>query len=243
MFAILRKEISGFFSSLTGYIVITVFLCINGLFIWVFPGNMNILDSGFASLSPLFTIAPWVFLFLVPAVTMRSFAEEKKAGTLDLLYTRPLSDLQIVLGKYFAAVVLISMALVPVLIYYFSVIKLGSTPGNIDHGAFFGSFLGLLLLASCYAAVGILASAFTENTIVSFLMTVLISFALFSGFSYTADLFPFGGIGNTLQNLGIEAHYTSMSRGVIDSRDIVYFLSVITIFIYRTKLKLSSRNW
>ena len=243
MFAILQKEISGFFSSLTGYIVITVFLCINGLFIWVFPGNMNILDSGFASLAPLFTIAPWVFLFLVPAVTMRSFAEEKKAGTLDLLFTRPLSSLQIILGKYLASVVLIILALIPVFIYYYSVISLGATIGNIDHGAFRGSLLGLLLLASCYAAVGVLASALTDNTIVSFLLAVFISFFLFSGFSYMGNLFQFGGTGNALQNLGIEAHYTSISRGVIDSRDIIYFLSVITIFISLTKLKLSSRNW
>lgn len=243
MWALLQKEISGFFSSLTGYIVIIVFLCVNGLFIWVFPGNMNILDSGFSNLSPLFTIAPWVFLFLVPAITMRSFAEEKKAGTLDLLLTRPLSNLQVILGKYFASVTLIILALVPVLFYYISVIRLGNPVGNIDHGAFWGSFIGLIFLAASYASIGILASVLTDNSIVSFLIAVFISFIVFSGFNYIGNLFPFGGIGNFLQNMGIEAHYMSISRGVIDSRDLIYFLSVSSIFIALTNLKLSSRRW
>lgn len=243
MWALLQKEISSFFSSLTGYIVIIVFLCVNGLFIWVFPGNMNILDSGFSNLSPLFTIAPWVFLFLVPAITMRSFAEEKKAGTLDLLLTRPLSNLHIILGKYFASVTLILLALIPVLIYYISVIKLGNPAGNIDHGAFWGSFIGLLFLAASYASIGILSSVLTDNIIVSFLIAVFISFIAFSGFNYIGNLFPFGGTGNLLQNLGIEAHYMSISRGVIDSRDLIYFVSVSSIFIALTNLKLSSRRW
>jgi ABC-2 type transport system permease protein len=243
MWALFQKEIASFFSSLTGYIVIIVFLTINGLFIWVFPGNLNVLDSGFANLNSLFTIAPWVFLFLVPAVTMRSFAEEKKSGTLDLLLTRPLSNLQIILAKFFASVVLIILALIPVLIYYISIILLGDNPGNIDHGAFWGSFIGLLLLAACYSAIGTLASALTENIIVSFIMAIFISFLVYSGLDYLANLFPMGGTGNFIQNLGIDAHYQSISRGVIDSRDLVYFFSLISIFIVFTNIKLASRRW
>lgn len=243
MWALFQKEINSFFSSLTGFIVIIIFLSINGLFIWVFPGNMNILDNGQASLSPLFTIAPWVFLFLIPAITMRSFAEEKKSGTLDLLITRPLSNLQIVLGKYFASITLTTLALLPTLIYYYSVISLSSAPGNLDQGAFWGSFIGLILLAASYAAVGIFASALSDNVIISFLIAVFVCFFIYTGLEYISSLFPLGGMGNFIQNLGIEAHYRSISRGVIDTRDVIYFLSTIAIFTSLSTLKLSSRRW
>lgn len=239
MLALLQKEIAGFFSSLTGYVAIVVFLLVSGLFLWVFPGNLNIPDSGMASMAPLFDIAPWIFLFLVPAITMRSIAEEKKAGTMDLLLTRPLTILQIVLMKYAAAVVLILLSLLPVLVYYLSVAALGDPRGNIDHGAFWGSFIGLLLLASCYASIGILASALTENTIVAFLLAVFLSFILYAGFGYLAMLFPLGGAGSLIQSLGIDAHYQSISRGVIDSRDILYFFSVIAVFILIADTKLT----
>lgn len=243
MLALFQKEIAGFFSSLTGYIVIVVFLTINGLFLWVFPGNMNILDTGTADLNPLFNIAPWVFLFLVPAITMRSFAEEKKAGTLDLLLTRPLSNLQIILGKYLACVALIVISLLPVFIYYISVNMLGDPKGNIDHGAYWGSYIGLILLAASYTAIGILSSSLSDNIIVSFLTGVFVCFFVYSGFDYMGSLFPLGGLGNTLQSLGIEAHYRSLSRGVIDSRDLLYFISLITIFTLLTKIKLAVRHW
>jgi ABC-2 type transport system permease protein len=243
MWALFQKEIAGFFSSLTGYIVMVVFLTINGLFLWVFPGNMNILDSGNASLAPLFSIAPWVFLFLVPAITMRSFSDEKKSGTLELLLTRPLSNLHIILGKYMAAVALIILALLPVLIYYVSVINLGNPVGNIDHGAFWGSFIGLVLLAASYAAIGIFASVVTDNSIVSFLISVTLAFLIYTGFEYAGQLFPLGGFGNFLVSLGIDSHYQSVSRGIIDTRDMIYFLSVISAFILFTHLKLASRRW
>ena len=243
MWALFQKEIAGFFSSLTGYIVIAIFLITIGLFLWVFPGNMNILDTGFSNITPLFTIAPWVFLFLVPAVTMRSFSEEKKSGTLDLLITRPLSELQIILGKYVAALFLILMALLPTIIYYISVIVLGSPKGNIDHGAYWGSFIGLLLLASVYASIGIFSSVLSENIIVSFLIAVFTCFVVYSGFDYIANLFPMGRLGSILQSLGIDAHYRSISRGVIDSRDLIYFLSAIALFIFSTRLILKSQRW
>ncbi len=240
MWALFQKEVASFFNSLTGYIVIIVFLVINGLFIWVFPGNTNLLDSGFANLKPLFDIAPWVFLFLVPAITMRSFSDEIKSGTLDLLLTRPLSNLQIVLGKYFACLMLIVLSLLPTLVYYISVIILGTPVGNIDNGAFWGSFIGLFLLGGIYASIGILTSSLSENTIIAFILSVFISFIMYSGFDYVAWLFPVSNIGNTIMNLGIDAHYQSISRGVIDSSDILYYLSVISVFIVLTRMRLST---
>lgn len=243
MWALLQKEISGFFSSLTGYIVIIVFLILSGLFLWVFPGGINIIDSGYSNLRPLFDIAPWIFLFLIPAITMRAFAEEKKTGTLDLLFTRPLSNLHIIMGKYLSTLFLALLALAPTLIYYISIILLGDTTGNIDHGATWGSYIGLVLLAASYASIGIFSSTITDNIIVAFLLSVFLCFLSFSGFNYLGNLFPTGGIGNILQNMGIDAHYQSMSRGVIDSRDLIYFFSVIVLFITFTNLKLKSRNW
>lgn len=243
MWALLQKEISGFFSSLTGYIVILVFLTLNGLFLWIFPGTTNITDSGYASLRPMFEMAPWIFLFLIPAITMRAFAEEKKSGTLELLMTRPLSNLQIILGKYYSTLVLAILAIVPTLVYYFSVILLGDTVGNIDHGATWGSYIGLVLLAACYAAIGIFSSTITDNVIVAFLIGVFLCFLTFSGFDYAGNLFSMGALGSTVQNLGIEAHYQSMSRGVIDTRDIIYFVSLALIFISLSNLILNSKRW
>lgn len=237
------KEITGFFSSITGYIVVIVFLVINGLFIWVFPGEMNVLDAGYASLDTLFLIAPWVFLFLIPAITMRSFAEEKKSGNLDLLLTRPLSEFQIILAKYFAGVTLATIAILPTLIFYISLILLGNPAGNIDSGGTLGSYLGLFLLAAIYVSVGIFASSLTENTIVAFVLSVLLCFFLYEGFNSIGYLSLTGKTGNFLLNLGIDAHYKSIQRGVIDSRDLVYFLSVIILFLLFTKTKLRSYNW
>jgi ABC-2 type transport system permease protein len=243
MWALLRKEISGFFSSLTGYIVIIVFLIVSGLFIWVFQGSTNIPDSGEASLEPLFSIAPWIFLFLIPAITMRSFAEEKKAGTLDLLMVRPISNFQLIAAKFLAHFVLVILALLPTLIYYFSVVRLGDPTGNIDKGGTWGSYIGLLLLAASYTSVGIFSSSITENIIVAFLLSVFLCFIGYSGFQYIGNLFPLGGTGNILINLGIDAHYKSISRGVIDSRDVIYFLSFVAIFGVAANLKLNSKRW
>ncbi len=237
------KEITGFFSSITGYIVVIVFLVVNGLFIWVFPGEMNVLDAGYASLDTLFIIAPWVFLFLIPAITMRSFAEEKKSGNLDLLRTRPLSEFQIILAKYFAGISVAGIAILPTLVFYFSLVLLGSPVGNIDSGGTFGSYLGLFLLAAIYVSIGIFASSLTENTIAAFVISVLLCFFLYQGFNSVGYLSLTGKTGNFILNLGIDAHFKSMQRGVIDSRDLVYFLSVIVLFLLFTKTKLRSHNW
>jgi ABC-2 type transport system permease protein len=242
MRVLLLKEIRGFFSSLTGYIVIIVFLITNSLFMWVFPGNFNVLDAGFATLDSFFTLAPWVFLFLVPAITMRSFSEEKRAGTLEFLLTKPLSDLQIILAKYLGGLILVLLSLIPCIVFYWSVSALGAPPGNLDTGGTWGAFLGLFFLAAIYVAIGIFASAISENQIVAFIMAVLLSFFLYTGFDYLSSL-PALSMNLFIPNLGINEHYKSISRGVIDSRDMVYYLAVIICFILITKTKLQSRNW
>lgn len=243
MFALFRREINSFFSSLTGYVVIIVFLVMNGLFLWVFSGEFNILEVGYANLDSMFILAPWVFLFLVPAVTMRLFSDEKRSGTIELLFTRPLTDLQIIMAKYLAGLVLVILSLLPTLIYYFSVYKMGNPVGNIDSGGFWGSFLGLFFLAAVYVAIGLFTSALTDNQIVSFILGVLFCFIIFLGFGYLSKLWNSGGLQNFIEGLGISYHYNSMARGVIDTRDVLYFLSVISIFILFSKITMESRKW
>ncbi len=242
MLALVKKEIGSFFSSLTGYVVVGVFLVISGLFIWVFPGELNIPDSGYATLDTLFIIAPWVFLFLVPAVTMRMFAEEKRSGTIELLYVRPLSDLKIVTAKFIAAVVLIVISILPTLVWYWSVHSLGNPPGNLDSGAILGSYIGLVFLASCYAAIGLFASSLTDNQIVAFIVAVLLCFFFFIGFEMTSALPLSPRLEDLLLHLGINEHYRSVSRGVLDTRDIVYFISLIVFFVYLTGIILEGRK-
>jgi ABC-2 type transport system permease protein len=243
MLAIFRKEISGFFSSLTGYVVILVFLLINSLFMWVFPGEWNIFDAGYAGLDTLFFLSPWVFLFLVPAVTMRMIAEEKRLGTIELIYSRPITERGIIWGKYLASIILVLLALLPGLIYYVSVYMLGESPGNLDRGATLGAFIGLFFLASVYASAGIFASSITENQVVAFILAVLICFFLFIGFDSFAYLPGLKKMDEFVLNLGINEHYKSVSRGVIDIKDAVYFISVALIFTEATRLVLLSRKW
>jgi len=243
MFAIFTKELRNFFSSLTGYISAIVFLLIIGLIMWVIPGDLNVLDSGYATLDSLFSIAPWVFLFLVPAVTMRTFSEEKRSGTIELILTRPISDTQMVLGKFFASVVLVLIILIPALLFYLSVYLLGNPVGNIDTGGTWGSFIGLFFLASAYAAVGIFTSSLTDNQIVSFILSMLLCFLLYTGLNSLALLDVFSGVKYSLVSMSISEHYSSMSRGVIDSRDVVYFVALSALFIIFTRTKLESRKW
>lgn len=238
MYSLLTKEIKGFFNSLTGYIVIIVFLLINSLFIWVFDGPLNIPEGGYATLDSLFFIAPWVFLMLIPAVTMRSFSEEKRSGTLDLLLTRPLSYMQIIGSKYAASVLLILLAILPTFVFYFSVVALGSPAGNIDHGGTWGSYIGLLMLACAYAAIGIFCSSLTDNLVVSFMLSAVICLFVCYGFEQIGNLFGTGMAGSFFVSLGISEHYESMSRGVIDTRDLIYFLALVAIFISLTKTSL-----
>jgi ABC-2 type transport system permease protein len=243
MRSLLKKEIQSFLGSLIGYIVIVVFLTTIGLLMWIFPGNNNVLDSGYASIDTLFAVAPWVFMFLIPAITMRSFADEKKAGTIEFLLTRPLTDVQIILSKYFAGVLLVIIALLPTLVYFGSVYFLGSPVGNIDLGAMWGSYIGLLFLAAGFVSIGIFASSVTENQIISFIVAIFLCFFIYIGFDFISSLALFGSIDLLILKLGISEHYNSMSRGVIDTRDVLYFLSIITLFILITKTVLSSRKW
>jgi len=235
MLAILKKELNSFFASPIGYLVIAVFLIINGLYLWVFKGDFNILNAGFADLSSFFFIAPWFFLFLIPAITMRSFSDEFKLGTIEILKTKPLTDWQIVLGKYFGALVLIILALLPTTIYIYSIIQLGNPVGNLDFGSTLGSYIGLLFLASAYTAIGLFTSTFSNNQIVAFILAILISFFIFYGFDAIADL----GSLEILRNLGMNEHFKSISLGVIDTRDIIYFVSITIFFLFLTKLKLN----
>jgi len=243
MFTLFRKEINGFLTSLIGYVVMIVFLLMTGLFLWVFPLEFNILDFGYASLDGLFIIAPFVFLFLIPAITMRSFADEKKSGTLELLLTQPLTDFQIIIAKYAAGVVLVLVSLLPTLVYFYSVHQLGLPPGNLDSGSIWGSYIGLFFLGASFVAIGIFASSLTDNQIISFILAVFISFFLYMGFEFIYTFLLSGKIGLLIQSLGLNAHYSSMSRGVVDTRDLVYFISVTALFILMTRLSLESRKW
>jgi ABC-2 type transport system permease protein len=243
MFAIFRKEISGFFSSLTGYFVIIVFLLVNSLFMWVFPGEWNIFDSGYAGLDTLFFLSPWVFLFLVPAVTMRMIAEEKRLGTIELIYSRPITERGIIYGKFFASVVLVLLALLPGLIFYVSVYLLGETPGNLDKGGALGASVGLFFLASVYSSAGIFASSVTDNQVIAFILAILICFILFVGFDSFAYLPGLKKLDEFVIRLGINEHYKSMSRGVLDITDVAYFIAVVAIMNEATRLVLLSRKW
>jgi len=243
MFPIFRKEINSFFSSLIGYIVILVFLVAIGMFMWVFPGS-NALDYGYASLDTLFFYAPWVFMFLIPAVTMRSFSEELKSGTIEQLSTRPVTDMQIILGKYFASVFLIVFALIPTLVYYYTVYTLGSPKGNLDSGAIWGSYIGLILLGGSFTAIGIFSSSLTSNQIISFIISVFFCFVFFTAFDSFSELSLFAGkVDTIIQSIGIDYHYQSISKGVVDTRDLFYFISIIVVFILFTKISLESRKW
>ena len=243
MFTLLTKEINGFLNTLIGYIVIVVFLLVIGLFLWVLPLEFNIMDFGYANLDGLFVLAPFVFLFLIPAITMRSFADEKKSGTIELLMTQPLTDLEIVLAKFFAGVILVIFSLLPTLVYFFSVYKLGFPPGNLDIGGMWGSYLGLLFLGSSFVAIGIFCSSISDNQVVAFIITVFLCAFLYMGFELIYTFILSGKTGLIIQSLGINSHYSSISRGVIDTRDLVYFLSITGLFILLTKLSLESRKW
>ena len=241
MLSLFFKEISGFFSSLTGYVVIIVYLLANSLFLWIFPGYLNIIETGYASLESLFIISPYIFLFLVSAVTMRMFSDEKKQQTLDLLFTRPISEMQIILAKYAAALVLVLLSLLPTLVFYYSVYTLGNPVGNIDTGATWGSYIGLFFLAAIYAAIGLFASSLTENQIVAFIISVILSASLYLGFDALSSLVS--NESNWISNLGIDEHYKSISRGMVDSRDLVYFIGLAAIFLLLTRTVLQSRKW
>ncbi len=238
MKSIVLREIKSFFGSPVGYLVIAIFLLLNGLFLWVFDGEFNILKSGFADLSPFFTLSPWILIFLIPAVTMRSFSDEKKQGTIELLFTKPLSIWQIVNGKFLGAFLLIVIAILPTLVYVYVLSSLGLPEGNIDMGSTLGSYFGLLFLVAAYTAIGIFTSTLSENQIVAFLIAVFLCFIFFYGFKELATYAS--GFEDVIAQFGVEYHFKSMSRGVIDTRDIMYFVSITILFLSLTVFKLKS---
>lgn len=235
MIAVLRKELNLFFASPIGYLVISVFLVINGLFLWVFKGDFNILNAGFADLNNFFYITPWFFIFLIPAITMRSFSDEIRLGTIEILKTKPITNWDIVMGKHLGAFILIILALVPTLTYVYTVNQLGNPVGNLDIGTTLGSYFGLLFLASAFTSIGLFASTLSDNQIVSFILGAIFCFILFYGFDAMAELIHFNNF--QVEDIGMNSHFKSISRGLIDSNDIVYFISVSYLFLYLTKLK------
>ncbi len=238
MIAILRKEFNSFFASPIAYLVIGVFLLINGLFLFIFNDDFNILNAGFADINSFFYLAPWVFLFLIPAITMKSFADEFNSGTIELLKTKPISDWQIILGKFWASLLLILIAIIPTFVYVYTVYNLGNPKGNIDFGSTIGSYLGLLFLAASYTAVGLFTSTLSKNQITAFILGVFITFIFFYGFDAIAS--TFGNDGFAIQQIGINEHFKSISRGVIDTRDIIYFASITFFFLFITKTRLNN---
>ncbi len=243
MYSLFRKEIKTFLGSLIGYMAVVVFLLVSGLFLWVFPGAYNIPDSGYATLEPLFSLAPWLYLFLIPAITMRFFADEKRSGTLEVLLTHPVSDFNLVLAKFLAGLLLVVFSLLPTLLYFLSVYLLGDPVGSIDTGATWGAFIGLFFLAAIYIAIGIFASSLTDNQIVSFILAMVLSFVFYLGFDFIGS----SGISYILEQLfswlSINNHYISISRGVVDLRDLIYFLGITLFFIYITSIFLRKGKW
>jgi len=242
MFTIYKKELFSYFNSLVAYITIIIFLVVLGLFLWVFP-DTSILEYGYAGLDSLFSTAPYLFMFLIPAITMRLLSEEKKEGTFEILATKPLTDWQIILGKYLSALTIVIFALLPTLVYYYSIYNLGVTKGNIDSGAVIGSYIGLFLLGGVFTAIGLFTSSVTKNQIIAFAIAVFLCFFAFSGFESLSKILSLQKFDDVLLNLGINQHYQSISRGVLDTRDLVYFLSTITLFLLITKLILGGRKW
>ncbi len=242
MITVLRKEINLFFSSLIAYLVIAVFLIINGIFLWLLPDG-NILSAGYATLEQLFTISPWVLMFLVPAITMRMFAEEQKTGTFEILATKPISDTQIVMGKFWAGTILVFLSILPTLVYFYTVYQLANPVGNIDVGGTIGSYIGLLFIGAVYVAIGVFASSLTDNQIVSFILALIICFFFYGVSDWILGLESLRGLQNFISYIGLQSHYNSISRGVVDTRDLVYFIGFIAIFIVFTKTRIALRKW
>ena len=242
MNSIIFKELNAFFSSLIGYIAIGIFLLTLSLFLWVFS-SFNVLDYGYATLDGLFGLAPLVLMILIPAITMRSFAEETSLGTIETLVTRPLKVIDIVLGKFLACLILVLVSILPTLIYYVSVCQLGSPVGNIDHGAFWGSFIALLLLGGAFVSIGIFSSSLVKDQIVAFVIGLVLCSFMYLGFEYLSELFVENGQDSIIQEIGMSSHFIALGRGLVDTRDLVYFLSVIIVFILFSKFTLERRFW
>lgn len=240
MWSVCKKEFRQFFSSLTGYIAIVVFLLLNGLFLFVFPDS-NILDFGYATLDKFFELAPWILLFLIPAITMRSFSDEFRSGTFEILRTKPLSTWQLVVGKFLGSFFVVLIALLPTLLYAITVSRL-SVQGSIDVGGTIGSYIGLVFLSAVFIAISICCSSFTNNAVVAFIVSAFVCFIAYSGFNAISQIPALeSGADYYIEMLGIDFHYRSVSRGVIDSRDIFYFCSVILFFLLFTNRTVAKR--
>ncbi|MFD2581084.1 gliding motility-associated ABC transporter permease subunit GldF [Pedobacter vanadiisoli] len=235
MYAVFKRELFSFLSSMVAYITIAIFLLVSGLLLWFFP-DTSILDYGYAELDGFFSLVPYLFMFLIPAVTMRSFAEERREGTFELLITRPIQIWQITVAKYLASLVLVLFALIPTLIYYYSISKLGFPEGNIDSGSVIGSYIGLFLLGAAFTSIGIFSSALTKNQVIAFVICAALCAFSFLGFDYTSQIAALQPVESVIANLGINQHYTAISRGVLDTRDLIYFITFSVLFLLITKL-------
>jgi len=241
MYAVFKRELFSFLNSMVAYITIVVFLLVSGLLLWFFP-DTSLLDYGYADLSGFFSLVPYLFMFLIPAITMRSFAEERREGTYELLVTKPITIWQIVMAKYLSSLTLVLLALIPTLIYYFSVSKLGFPEGNVDTGAVVGSYIGLFLLGSAFTAIGIFSSALTKNQIISFVIAAALCAFSFLGFDYSSQFLSLQNVEAAIASLGINAHYLSVSRGVLDTRDLIYFITFASLFLLFTQLIMGGKK-
>lgn len=240
MYSIYKKEILSFFNSLIAYIVIGIFLTVIGLYMWVIPDT--VFDLAVADMSLLFLVSPYVFLFLIPAITMRSFSEEKKSGTLELLLTRPITEWQLVIGKTLAALTIVVIALIPTLVYFYTIYQLGNPVGNIDAAGVVGAYIGLILLAAVLTAVGTFASSLTDNQIISFISALFFGWVLLEGVGYLGQLIG-GDLGLMIGGFGLSYHYAALSKGVLDVYNLVFLLSGVALFMSATRLVIQSRKW
>ncbi len=239
MISILKKEFNAFFSSAVGYLVIGLFLIANGLFLWVLKTDFNILNAGFADLNAFFDLTPWVFIFIIPAITMRSFVDEYTNGTMEILKTKPITNLQIVLGKFLGSGLIVLMTLLPTLIYAISIYLLSYPSGNIDMGSIVGSYLGLIFLGFVFVSIGIFASSISKSQVVAFLIGVSLCFILYNGIGLVLE--TLGSSNSDLESLDLSSHYKNIAKGVLDSRDVIYFLSIIVLFSGLTKIIVDER--
>lgn len=241
MIAVMMKEINEFLYSIIAYLVIGVFLIGVSIVLWVLP-ETSLLEYGYASMEPLFSIGPYLFMFLIPAITMKSFAEEKRSGTIELLYTLPLTSRAIVLGKFLAAILLVFFSLLPTLVYYYSIYQLGNPPGNLDTSGIVGAYFGLFFLGSVFASIGIFSSSITENQIVSFVVGALLCFISYEGFTTLARIDLWVSWAYYIEYFGIMFHYNAMSKGVIDLLNFTYFVGFIIIMLLATHYSLEARK-
>ena len=242
MKAILKKELSSFFNSPVGYLIVIIFLVLNGLFLWVFRQGFNIFDYGFADLGNFFLLMPWVFLFLVPAITMRSLSEERKLGTLELLVIKPISTTNITLGKFLGALFVGIIALLPTLLYVLAIDNLGMAKGNFDFGLVIGSYIGTFFLLALYCSLGILASALSDNQIFAFIIGATSCFLFFYGPEAIATLFTDGRTQQFIASLGAKAHFENISKGILDTKNIIYFMSITAFALFLTTTQLSTKT-